>query len=129
MRLPSTLFNVVNNSKTVDFYSRIKGTAAGAAILGGSVFYTFEGYDDLWLAALSIISAGKNDGTAIHNVFATVSDNFYGLTGWEGLAPDQDRIPGSYQIWKVVSSNGAFPWELAGTWDYSTDTVTWISPP
>jgi branched-chain amino acid transport system substrate-binding protein len=129
VRLPSTLFNVVNNSKTIDFYTRIKGTAAGAAILGGGAFYTFEGYDDVWLAALSVMSAGKNDGTAIHNVMTTVSDNFYGLTGWEGLAPDQDRIPGSYQIWKVVAVNGAYNWVLAGTWDFSSDSMTWTSPP
>ncbi len=129
VRLPSTLFNVVNNSKTLDFISKIKGTAAGAAILGGGAFYTFEGYDDVWLAALSILSAGKNDGTAIHNVLPSVAASFYGLTGWEGLQASGDRIPGSYQIWKVVKSGSAYNWVLAGTWDYNTDAVTWISPP
>ncbi|TLX92714.1 MAG: hypothetical protein E6K96_10170 [Thaumarchaeota archaeon] len=129
VRLPSTLFNVVNNSKTLDFYTKIKGTAAGAAILGGGAFYTFEGYDDVWLAALSILSAGKNDGTAIHAIFPTVANNFYGLTGWEGIQGN-DRIPGSYQIWKVVAvTGGTYNWVLAGTWDYNTDSVTWTSPP
>ena len=131
VKLPSTLFNVVNNSKTVAFYNKIHGTAAGAAILGGGAFYTFEGYDDVWLAALSILSAGANSGTAIHNVFPTVAANFYGLTGWEGLSGN-DRIPGSYQIWKVVvdkSQASGYGWALAGTWSYDTDSVTWISPP
>jgi len=131
VRLPSTLFNVVNNSKTLDFYNRFKGTSTLAKITGGGAFYTLEGYDDVWLAALSILSAGKNDGTAIHAIFPTVAADFYGLTGWEGLTGN-DRIPGSYQIWKVVattSSSSGYGWVLAGTWDYNTDTVTWISPP
>jgi branched-chain amino acid transport system substrate-binding protein len=125
VRLPSTLFNVVNNSKSVAFYQRIKGTSAGAAILGGGAFYTFEGYDDVWIAALSILSAGKNSGSAVQAILPTVAANFYGLTGWEGLTGN-DRIPGSYQIWSVVSSNGVYNWVLAGTWSYDTDSVTWV---
>jgi ABC-type branched-subunit amino acid transport system substrate-binding protein len=84
------------------------------------------------LAALSILSSGKNDGTAIHNILPTVATSFYGLTGWEGLQPSGDRIPGSYQIWKVVAGSqypSGYSWVLAGTWDYNTDSVTWISPP
>ena len=127
--LPSTLFTTSNNSKTIDFFNRIKGTAAGAAILGGGAFYTFEGYDDVWLAALAILSAGSNDGASIHAVFPAVAANFFGLTGWEGLQASGDRIPGSYQIWKVVKNANVFVWVLAGTWDYSSDTVSWTSAP
>ena len=129
VRLPSTLFNVVNNSKTLDFYTRIHGTTAGAAILGGGAFYTFEGYDDVWLAALSILSAGSYNGQAVHDILPTVAGSFYGLTGWEGLQSSGDRIPGSYQVWKVVNNAGTISWTLAGTWSYDTDTVTWISAP
>lgn len=129
VELPSTLFNVVNNSKTLDFFKAHAGTSQLAAIVGGGVFYTLEGYDDMWIAALSVLAAGKYDGTAIHNVIVTVADSFYGLTGWEGL-DGNDRIPGSYQIWKVVASvPGNYVWKLAGTWDFNTDKVTWISPP
>jgi branched-chain amino acid transport system substrate-binding protein len=126
--LPSTLFNVVNNSRTLSFYSTYAGTPALAAITGGGVFYTMEGYDDVWLAALSIMTAGQNSGTAIHNVFVQVATGFYGLTGWEGLSGN-DRIPGSYQIWKCVPSGSTFTWVLAGTYDYNTDEVTWVSAP
>ncbi len=126
--LPSTLFNVVNNSKTLAFYTKYAGTPQLAAITGGGVFYTLEGYDDVWLAALSILSAGSTDGAAIHAVFPTIANSFYGLTGWEGLSGN-DRIPGSYQIWKVVATGGTFTWELAGSWDYNTDKVAWTSPP
>jgi branched-chain amino acid transport system substrate-binding protein len=126
--LPSTLFNVVNNSKTLQFYSTYAGTSSLAAITGGGVFYTMEGYDDVWLAALSIMQAGSNTGSAIHSVFVQVANGFYGLTGWEGLSGN-DRIPGSYQIWKVVASGTTYSWVLAGTYDYNSDSVTWVSPP
>ncbi|TLY02770.1 MAG: ABC transporter substrate-binding protein [Thaumarchaeota archaeon] len=129
VKFPSTLFNVINNSKTNAFFTRIKGTPAYAAI-SSNVFYSLEGYNDVWIAALSILSAGKNDGTAIHNVLPTVAGNFFGLTGWEGLQASGDRIPGSYQIWKVVAiPGGTYSWALAGTWSYDTDTVTWINAP
>jgi branched-chain amino acid transport system substrate-binding protein len=129
IRLPSTLFNVANNSLTNAFFARIKGTPAYAAI-ASNVFYSLEGYDDIWLAALSILSAGANSGTAIQHILPQVASAFFGLTGWEGLDPNGDRLPGAYQIWKVVKNpSGTFSWVLAGTWDFNTDTVTWTSPP
>jgi branched-chain amino acid transport system substrate-binding protein len=126
--LPSTLFNVVNNSKTLALYTKYAGTSQLAAITGGGVFYTMEGYDDVWLAVLSIMSAGSASGTAIHAALPGVANSFYGLTGWEGLSGN-DRIPGSYQIWKVVASGNSFNWVLAGTYDSNSDSVSWTSPP
>ncbi|HEY6282906.1 MAG TPA: hypothetical protein VIW22_03185, partial [Nitrososphaerales archaeon] len=120
--------NVVNNSKTLDFYHKYAGTPELTAIINGAVFYTMEGYDDVWIAGLSILSAGANDGTAIHAVFPTIANGFFGLTGWEGLSGN-DRIPGSYQIWKVVANGATYSWTLAGSWDYSSDTVTWTNKP
>ena len=128
----STLFGVLsNNSQAAAFYSRIAGTPTGAAILGGGAFYTFEGYDDVWLAALSILDCGSNSGTCIQSVFTQVADHFYGLTGAETLnaAGDRTLFDGSgYQIWKVVP-NGASSWEwiLGGYWDYASDAVVWTS--
>ena len=128
----STLFNVLsNNSKAQAFYQRIEANGEASTILGGGAFYTFEGYDDVWLAALSIIACGQNSGTCIQSIIPSVADNFYGLTGAETLnaAGDRALFAGSgYQIWKVVP-NGASSWEwvLAGQWDYASNTVTWFN--
>lgn len=128
----STLFGVLsNNTKSLAFYHRIQGTSQGAAILGGGAFYDFEGYDDVWLAALSIVSAGANDGTKIQAILPSVAANFYGLTGAESLnaAGDRALFAGSgYQIWRVVA-NGASSWEwvLAGQWDYASNSVSWTT--
>jgi branched-chain amino acid transport system substrate-binding protein len=128
----STLFGLLtNNTKTISFYQRIAGTSAGAKILGGGAFYDFEGYDDVWLAAMSIVTAGSNSGTAIQAILPSVAANFYGLTGPETLnsAGDRALFPGSgYQIWKVVSTgSGSWEWILAGQWAYSSNSVTWIT--
>lgn len=124
--LPSTLYNVVNNTKTIAWVNSL--SASDKAAVASNFFYSLEGYNDVWLAALSIMTAGQNSGTAIHAVFTSVADSFYGLTGWEGLCGN-DRCPGSYQIWKVVASGSGDTWVLAGSWDFNTDKVTWISPP
>ena len=127
----STLFGLLtNNTKAIDFYNRIAGTSAGAAILGGGAFYDFEGYDDVWLAALSILSAGTDSGPAIKAILPSVAANFYGLTGPETLnaAGDRALFPGAgYQIWKVVTTtSGSWEWVLAGVVDYNYQ-VTWTA--
>lgn len=129
----STLFGLLsNNTKSIDFYNRIgphgANSSLGAAILGGGAFYDFEGYDDVWLAAMSIISAGTNSGPAIKAILPSVAANFYGLTGPETLnaAGDRALFPGSgYQIWKVVSTgSGSWSWVLAGQVD-NNYAITW----
>lgn len=127
----STLFGLLtNNTKSMAFYQRIAGTSTGAAILGGGAFYDFEGYNDVWLAALSILSAGTNSGSAIQAIISSVAANYYGLTGPETLnaAGDRALFPGSgYQIWKVVHGSSGYEWILAGQWDYASNTVTWTT--
>ena len=128
----STLFGILsNNTKSSAFYARIAGTSAGAKIFAGGAFYDFEGYDDVWLAALSILSAGANSGQSIQKILPSVASSFYGLPGPETLNPAGDRalFPGSgYQIWKVVATgSSSWAWVLAGQWDYQTNSVTWTT--
>lgn len=125
VKLPSTIFVVANNSRTISFFDRYTAALPGQAC----EFYCLEVYNDVWLAALSILAAGQNDGAMIKGALPTVAANFYGVTGWEGLQDSGDRIPGAYQVWMVVPSGGGFTWALAGTWDYNSDSVTWITPP
>ncbi len=125
--MPSTLYAPVNNSRTLAFYTRFAQAYPGNYCDS----YCLGTYDDIWLAANAILQAGANDGTAVQAVMLTVADNFYGVTGWTGLQPSGDRIPSSYQIWKVVNQGSpAKPtWVLAGSWDDATDTITWIGTP
>ena len=125
--LPSTVYAPVNNSRTLAFYTRFANAYPGNYCDS----YCLGAYDDVWLGANAILQAGANDGTAVQAVLSTVADNFYGVTGWMGLQPSGDRIPSSYQIWKVVNQGSPMKptWVLAGSWDDATDTVTWTNPP
>ncbi|MER3602005.1 MAG: hypothetical protein C4339_04710 [Nitrososphaerota archaeon] len=124
IRLPSTLYAPVNSTKTVDFIQRFTkalGVTPDA--------YTMSAYDDVWLITLSTLAAGKYDGQAIQRVFSSVAANYFGLIGWTHLEPSGDLAPSIYQIWMVVSKGGTPTWVLAGTWDASTDSITWTVPP
>ncbi len=127
VKLPSTLYAPLNNSKAVDLGTRFKARIAPTVDTCDS--YCLGAYDDVWLAAQATLQAGAYDGTKIQKALSTVAANTFGVTGWLGLESSGDRIPTSYQIWKVVLQGSTPTWVLAGTWDKASDEVTWISPP
>ncbi|HYY92557.1 MAG TPA: hypothetical protein VE955_11265, partial [Candidatus Dormibacteraeota bacterium] len=90
-------------------------------------------YDDLWLGAMSTILVGSNNGTAIQayleNYIKNSNGSLYGVTGPLSFQASGDRLPTSYQIWKVVLVSGTPTWQQAGSWDNASDSVTWTNPP
>ncbi|HUI01684.1 MAG TPA: ABC transporter substrate-binding protein [Nitrososphaerales archaeon] len=87
--------------------------------------YAVGAYDATWVAALSIMAAGKNSGQAIQASLPAVANNYFGAVGWTELQPSGDMAPTGYSIYEVTSSGGTDQWVLAGTWDAGTDAVTW----
>jgi len=75
------------------------------------------------------MQAGSTDGAKIQSVVASTAFGMYGLTGPMALQPSGDRIPTSYQIWKVITSGTGGTWQLAGTWDETSDSITWTNLP
>src|SRR5256712_5715337 len=127
VKLPSTLYATVNNTKTLLLYNRFASKYPNLVCDQ----YCLGSYDDVWLAALATLQAGSYDGTELQAVMLTVASNYYGVTGWMGLDSSGDRLPQSYQIWKVVSQGNpaSETWVLAGTWDAPSDSMTWITSP
>lgn len=127
VRLPSTLYAPANNTKTLALDSRF------AASYPGNICDSFclGAYDDVWLAALATLQAGSYNGTKIQSMMLTVASNYYGVTGWTGLESSGDRLPQTYQIWKVINQGtpNVPTWVIAGIWDAFTDTINWSSPP
>jgi len=70
----------------------------------------------MWVAALATLSAGSYDGTKIQAVLLAVADNYFGVTGSNGLEASGDRVASIYQIYKVVKVSGTNTWVFAGTW-------------
>ena len=125
VRLPSTLYASANNSKTVAFLNAFATAYPGVAC----DTYCLGAYDDVWLGALATINAGSTDGAKIQAAMLTTANDTFGLTGYLGLQASGDRIPTSYQIWKVIASGTGGKWVLAGTWDNAIDSITWTLPP
>lgn len=127
VKLPSTLYGYVNNSKTASLYSAF----ARAYAPNICDAYCLGTYDDLWLAALATLQAGAYDGTKIQVEMLTVAANYFGVTGPTLLESSGDRIATTYQVWKVITPTGSTTqtWVYAGSWDAASGTLTWTSPP
>ena len=63
-------------------------------------------YDAAYLACLSVVVAGKYDGTAIKQAVPVVADHFFGVTGWKALDKNGDLKFQEYSIWKYVCQGG-----------------------
>ena len=127
VKIVSTLFSTSNNTKSKALYSsftsKYPSTTCDSYCLGT--------YDDLWLGAMSTIQAGANNGTAIQsyleNYIKSSNGVLYGVTGPLSFQASGDRLPTSYQIWEVVSNSGTPTWVQAGSWDNTSDSVTWTN--
>ena len=111
-RLPSTIYGFLNNTKANAL------DAVFPSISNNNVCdnYCRGTYDDMWLGALATVSAGSYSGTKIQAIMPTVAANYYGVTGWNGLDSNGDRVATIYQVWKVVASGSAYTWAYAGEW-------------
>jgi branched-chain amino acid transport system substrate-binding protein len=111
-RLPSTVYGFLNNTKALAL------DALFPSISNGNVCdnYCRGTYDDMWLGALGTLSAGAYSGTKIQAIMPTVAANYFGVTGWNALDSNGDRVANIYQVWKVVVSGSTYKWGYAGEW-------------
>ncbi|MGA3405177.1 MAG: penicillin-binding protein activator [Candidatus Bathyarchaeia archaeon] len=106
-------------------------TSAFIAKFGGQPDpYSYTAYDATWVAALSIISVGKNDGAAVQKVLINVANNYYGVAGWPDLNSNGDRTISDYDIFEVTTVNAtAAQWNTIGSWSASSDGVSYSQTP
>ena len=124
IRLPSTVYAFLNNTKTEQLYTAFATTYPGNIC----DIYCTSAYDDIWLSALATLQVGYN-GTRIQAAMLMVADNYYGVTGWNQLDPSGDRVATIYQIWKVVTPSGGYPtWVYGGYWDATTNSFVGFNP-
>ncbi len=87
--------------------------------------YAINAYDATWVAALSVIAAGQNNGQAIQKALPGVANTYYGASGWTQLQPSGDEAPVGYDIYEVQTVSGSTQWVLAGSYSSATDAITW----
>jgi branched-chain amino acid transport system substrate-binding protein len=84
--------------------------------------YALATYDAAWLAALSILNAGKYDADAAKAALPTVAASYWGATGNTELNSKGDRVTMDMEFWAVIQSN----WQRVATYDSMTQQVTWL---
>ena len=130
IRMATTVFGYTNSSLSAKVCSEF---ASNPNLSCDS--YALGAYDDTWLAALSILDCGANNGQCVSQVFPSVADMYYGVTGWTLLTTPTgvggDRAGGAYQIWCVENQPSVGDWVLCGQAAASpaaptSYTVTWL---
>ncbi len=125
VRLPSTVFGYTNSSKTATLCQQLL-----KAISQTCDSYPLGAYDDVWLAALSILACGTNSGACVQATLPTVAANYYGVTGWTEFDGAGDRAYGDFLIYCVSgASPTSLSWNVCGSWSQASDTVTWTAKP
>ncbi len=117
----STIYAPTRGDKYAAFTSRYVSTYGGQPDA-----YAYSAYDAAWVAALTILSVGKNDGVAVQKNIAGVANNYYGVAGWPDLNANGDRAISDYDIWEVQSVNAtSYTWVNVGTWSSSADAAAY----
>jgi len=124
VRLPSTVFGFTNSSKTQAVCAKLFQATSQTCDS-----YPIGAYDDVWIAALSILACGSNSGSCIQKVLPSVADNYYGISGWTELNAAGDRAISDYLIYCITGPASSLAWTVCGSWSYQTDTVTWTNKP
>jgi branched-chain amino acid transport system substrate-binding protein len=127
IRMPASVFGYTNSSKTAALCAEFTNPSLSCDS------YALGSYDDVWLAALSILNCGANSGVCVSNVLPQVANSYFGVTGWTQLQTPTgvggDRKGGDFQIWCVETPAGASGpnWYLCGDWSSQTNSVSWLS--
>ena len=124
VRLPSTVFGFTNSSKTQAVCSQLFKALAQTCDS-----YPIGAYDDVWIAALSLLACNQNSGSCVQKVLPGVADNYYGISGWTLLDANGDRAVSDYLIYCITGPASNLQWTVCGSWSYASNSVTWTNKP
>ena len=73
--------------------------------------YALTAYDALWIATFVNLDAVPDNDKSIEMAMDTLTDTYYGISGWTILNDQGDRKYWDYDIWKVTGEDGTYRWE------------------
>ena len=76
--------------------------------------YALATYDACWIATFVDLDALSDDDESIKMAIDTITDTYYGISGWTILNENGDREYWNYDIWTVTEDGGNYQWELYG---------------
>ncbi len=71
-------------------------------------------YDACWIATFVDLDALPDDKESIKMAMNTITDTYFGISGWTILNENGDREYWNYDIWTVTEADGSYQWELYG---------------
>lgn len=89
--------------------------------------YSLITYDCMWVAALSILQAGVNDGETIQKVVPCVADNYFGVSGWTELDETGDRTGLDIIFYQVKPMDAEYQWVVVAKYSAATGSITWLT--
>ncbi len=124
VRLPSTVFGFTNSSKTQALCAELLMHTTQTCDS-----YPIGAYDDVWIAALSLLACNANSGSCVQKVLPSVADSYYGVSGWTELNANGDRAISDYLIYCITGPTSKLAWTVCGSWSYQSNSVTWTNKP
>jgi len=92
--------------------------------------YSTGAYDDMWIAALSLLYCHGQNGVCIQAVLPAVAAGFAGASGVTILNTAGDRLFASYVFFCIAPSGGSgAKWIVCGTWDQASNKIVWSTKP
>ena len=89
--------------------------------------YSLIVYDSAWIAALSILQAGVNDGEAIQKVVLHAANNHFGASGWTELDETGDRTGLDIIFYQVQAVDSDYEWVVVAKYSAATGSVEWLT--
>jgi len=113
---------VMNTSTYLHFLSEYRSKTGS-----NPISFTLYTYDAVWLAALSIIFAGKYDGETIKNALPLVAKIYSGISGSLELDNAGDRARTDYFIYTLTEKDGKYDYVDVGAYSCDKDSIEWFS--
>jgi branched-chain amino acid transport system substrate-binding protein len=86
--------------------------------------YAYYTYDAVWMAALSILAAGTDNGVAVAKAFPVIASTYYGVSGFKYLDSNGDAKYQDYQILALNNVNGQYQWTTVGLYNSQSRTIS-----
>ena len=75
--------------------------------------YAYATYDALWILTFVDLDSTPENENSVKLAMNTLTESYYGVTGWTELNKDGDREHWNYDIWTVTEEDGTYQWKLA----------------
>ncbi|KXS45073.1 MAG: branched-chain amino acid transport system substrate-binding protein [Methanolobus sp. T82-4] len=75
--------------------------------------YALAAYDALWIATFVDLDSVPENDKSIRLAMNTLTDTYFGVTGWTKLDENGDRENWDYDIWTISETDSGHQWERA----------------